>query len=120
MGLGHMHCVDVGFVEEGRRCSYDGWYDNLVDGSDLTLMARLEVPGEIPVERGPPETVGDGMSSQIESTMTKLIMRLVKDVDMVCTKQDLLMSSALVSSPELIAANEELLGIVNEAGTIFL
>lgn len=115
-----MHCVDVGFVEEGRGCSYDGWYDDLVDRLDLTLIACLEVPGEIPVERGPPETVGDGMSSRIESAMTELIMCLVKDVDMVCTKQDLLMSSTLVSFPELIATNEELLGIANEAGMIFL
>ena len=41
MGLGHVHCVDVGFVEEGRGCGYDGWYDDLVDRSDLTLMACL-------------------------------------------------------------------------------
>ena len=74
MGLGHVHCVDMGFLEEWGWRGDDGWYDNLIDRLDLTLMACLEIPSEIFVERRPPEVVGDGMLSGIESAMTKLVM----------------------------------------------
>ena len=47
MRLGHVHRINVGFVEEGRRYSYDRWYNDLVDGSDLTLMTCFEVPCDI-------------------------------------------------------------------------
>ena len=94
-----MHGANVGFMEKWSWCGDDGRYDDLIDRSDLTLVACLEIPGEIFVEGGPPEAVGDGMSSGIESVMTKLVMRFTKDVNTICAEQDLLMSSALVSSP---------------------
>ena len=74
MRLGHVHRVDMGFLEEWGWHGDDGRYDNLVDRSDLTLMACLEIPSEIVVERRPPEVVGDSTSSGIESAMTKLVM----------------------------------------------
>ena len=61
-------------------------------------MVRLEIPGDIFVESGPPEAVCDRASSRIEITVPELVASLLQDTDAVFTKYNFLMSSGPVAS----------------------
>ena len=63
----------------------------------MTLIACLEIPGDIFVESAPPEAVCDRALSRID-TRPELVVSLLQDTDAVFTKLNFLMSSGPVTS----------------------
>ena len=51
-----------------------GWNDYFFDGTELTLVAHFDVPGDIVIQRRPPESIGNSTMSRINPFVAKLVV----------------------------------------------
>jgi len=75
----HKHSVDIGFVEERGWLGDSGRNADVSSLADLALVTGLDVPPDVRLERGPPETVQEHVASSIKATVSKVIMGIVDE-----------------------------------------
>ncbi len=100
-GERHKHSVDVGFVKEGCRSGDSGWDANLSGLVELALVTHIDIPLDILFKQRPPEVVKNGAAGRVEAFMTKVVMGIMDEVELLRRGNVELMPSVVLPSPEL-------------------
>ncbi len=78
-GMWHVYSVDIRFAKERCR-QVDGWQQSgLHRLVELALMAGLDIPFNVAVERRPPEAVSDGAPCGVEALVAKAIIGITDE-----------------------------------------